>query len=470
MFPLHTTEQIRAAEAAAYATLPDGELMRRAAAGLARAVAEELRGRGGGRVLVAAGPGNNGGDGLYAGALLAARGVRVTGWRTSDRVHEAGWAAFLAAGGRPVDAAAALAQLPSTGLVLDAVYGMGARPGLPASVAAFADACREQRVTVVSCDVPSGLDSDGAGARDDVSFRADRTVSLGAWKIAHVAEPARSRAGRLSLVPIGLALPAPGLVAWEVDDLARIWPYPDASSDKYSRGVVGLDTGSHDYPGAGVLSAHGAVYAGAGMVRCLGPAHVSDLVRRDLPNVVGAEGRVQSWVLGSGWGERADAADRVRALLATGLPLVIDADALGQLPGTPLGRADVLLTPHAGELARLLGTGRAEIVADPVASVRAAAERLGACVLLKGATQYVAEPGGGHVTVAVAGPAWTAQAGSGDVLAGICGTLLAAGLRAAEAALAGASVQAITAAANPGPYPPQEIARRLPAVIAGLRR
>ena len=116
---------------------------------------------------------------------------------------------------------AALAQLPSTGLVLDAVYGMGARPGLPASVAAFADACREQRVTVVSCDVPSGLDSDGAGSRDDVSFRADRTVSLGAWKIAHVAEPARSRAGRLSLVPIGLALPAPGLVAWEVDVLAR---------------------------------------------------------------------------------------------------------------------------------------------------------------------------------------------------------------------------------------------------------
>ncbi len=463
MIPVHTTEQIRRAEAAAYESLPPGRLMERAAEALAAEVARHARG--GGHVLVVAGPGDNGGDGLWAGARLAAdRDVRV--WRPFDRVHEAGWAGLLRAGGREVDADEALSGLPDAAVVVDAVLGMGPRPGLPDHVARFAAACREVGVPVVSCDVPSGLDSDGCGSGGP-AFEPTRTVTMGAWKACLLLQPGRSRCGEVTLVDIGLELPPPALVVWERADLAAAWPWPHATSDKYSRGVVGLDTGSDTYPGAGVLSAYGAVHAGAGMVRAAGSPTVADLLVRELPNVVHAEGRVQAWVVGSGWGERPDGARRLADLLAQQVPMVVDADALGLVRGLPL-RPDVLLTPHAGELARLLGTERAQVQADPVAAVRRAAAELGATVLLKGASQYVATPDDPQVRVALPGPPWTAQAGSGDVLAGVCGALLAAGLPAPVAALAGASVQALAATEHPGPYPPQEMARRLPGVIAGL--
>ncbi len=230
--------------------------------------------------------------------------------------------------------------------------------------------------------------------------------------------------------------------------------------------MVGLDTGSDDYPGAAVLSTLGAVHAGAGMIRFAGADGAVALIRQAAPNVVFGAGRVQARVLGCGWGKRPDGAVAVERALAEELPLVLDADALRFLPPGELGER-VLLTPHAGELARLLEIERAAVSADPLAAVRAAATRFGATVLLKGATQYVCGPDG-RVGIAVPGPHWTAQAGSGDVLAGICGTLLAAGLPPAKAALAGASIQALTAASAPGPYPPQELAVRLPGVIAEL--
>jgi NAD(P)H-hydrate repair Nnr-like enzyme with NAD(P)H-hydrate dehydratase domain len=128
-----------------------------------------------------------------------------------------------------------------------------------------------------------------------------------------------------------------------------------------------------------------------------------------------------------------------------------------------------LLTPHAGELARLLGTDRTWVSDDPIRAVRTGAERTGATVLLKGATQLVAVAGSATVRVALPGPAWTAQAGSGDVLAGICGALLAAGLPADRAGQLGASIQALTAAQHPGPLPPHELAQRLSATIGALQ-
>ena len=148
------------------------------------------------------------------------------------------------------------------------------------------------------------------------------------------------------------------------------------------------------------------------------------------------------------------------------MPLVIDADALRLLPADL--PAETLLTPHAGELARLLGVGRGEIEADPVAAAVLAAERFKATVLLKGAVQPVASPDG-SVRLALPGPAWTAQAGSGDVLAGACGTLLAAGLPAGRAGLMAASLQALTASRFPGPYPPDVQASRFPEVVWGLQ-
>ena len=254
----------------------------------------------------------------------------------------------------------------------------------------------------------------------------------------------------------------------EPADVARLWPWPDATSNKYSRGVVGLDTGSDAYTGAGLLGALGAVHAGAGMVRFAGPVRIGDLLRPLLPSVVHGTGRVQAWVCGSGWGRDDANARRLADRVADGVPLVVDADALAVLDSV-LVPANSLLTPHAGELARLLGVERATVEDDPIAAAREAAGRHRATVLVKGATQYVVTPDG-SVGIAIGGPAWTAQAGSGDTLAGIAGTLLAAGLDAASAGLLAASVQAMTAAEHPGPRPPDELARLLPDTIARLER
>lgn len=468
----YLAQTIRTAEQPLLQAMP-GVLMQRAAAGLASVLLGELRGvRGavhGARVLVVVGAGNNGGDALYAGVRLLRRGVRVWAWRTSTRVHDEAWTAFRAAGGRELDAVGVVAALGDADLVVDGVLGIGGRAGLREPVALFARACADAGVPVVAVDLPSGLDADRCGAGTPAShFTAARTVTFGGLKLCHVLEPAASACGAVEVVDIGLDLPEPDLRCWEDSDVAAAWPYPSATSDKYSRGVVGLDTGSDGYPGAAVLSTLGAVYAGAGMVRFAGADAAASLIRAAAPNVVFGTGRVQARVLGCGWGDRPDGAATVEAALADGLPLVLDADALRFLPAGELGER-VLLTPHAGELARLIGADRAEVTADPVRAVREAARRHGATVLLKGATQYACRPDG-RVAVAVPGPHWTAQAGSGDVLAGICGTLLAAGLPPATAALAGASVQALAAAAAPGPYPPQRLAERLPAVIAGLPR
>lgn len=483
VYPVAT---IRAAESAAIAVSGEDALMQRAAAALAAVVAREVRARRGAlyaaRILLVVGSGNNGGDALFAGARLARRGVRVTAWRPGSGVHEDGWRTLLKAGGREVDAATATAALPTTDLVVDGVTGIGGQAGLRAPVADFARACAEALVPVVAVDLPSGVPADlpfvslvpAGGQTDPVPvpeparstigdglgayFTADVTVTFGGLKACHVIEPARSACGRIELIDIGLPPMEPELECWEPAEVRAAWPRPTATSDKYSRGVVGVDAGSLRYPGAGVLAATGAIRAGAGMVRYLGPPEVAQLVLARLPNVVTGEGRVQALVLGSGWGDRADGPDIVAAAVVSGLPVVVDADALAMLPHRL--HPQVLLTPHAGELARLLGIAREQVAADPVAAVRHAVARTGGTVLLKGATQVVATPGRSSVQVAVPGPAWTAQAGSGDLLAGICGALLAAGLPAPQAAVMAASAQAM--AAPDHPVPPQELELRIP--------
>lgn len=466
----YTVDQIRAAEETAFAVVGTDVLMQRAAAAVATAVIGELAALGGvygARVLVVTGAGNNGGDGLFAAARLAWRGVRVLLVRTGRSVHEEGWRAARAAGAVEVTPGEGIALVERAGvdLVLDAVLGIGGRPGLREPAAGLAKACARAGSDVIAVDLPSGLDADGCAAPGD-AFQASVTVTFGGRKPCHLLEPARSACGRVVEVDIGLSLPEPTLRQWELHDVRRAWPVPGPRDDKYARGVVGIDTGSDAYPGAAILSTTGAVHAGAGMVRFLGAARPAAMINQLLPNVVVAEGRVQSWLIGSGWGDRRDGGDRVAEALATGLPVVLDADALGCLPDRLAPH--VLLTPHAGELARLLGTDRDAVEGDPVSAVRAAVQRTGATVLLKGASQLVGGPDDPVLDLAVPGPAWTAQAGSGDTLAGICAALVAAGLPAREAALAGVSLQAIAAGDHPGPVPPQELAVRLPAVLADL--
>ncbi|MFD0867444.1 bifunctional ADP-dependent NAD(P)H-hydrate dehydratase/NAD(P)H-hydrate epimerase, partial [Tessaracoccus lubricantis] len=300
-------------------------------------------------------------------------------------------------------------------LVIDAVTGLGSRPELPTTTATFAEACEASAVPVLSVDLPSGLDADSGQVHD--SFRAQHTVTFAALKACHVQEPAASRCGQVHVVDIGVPVPQDeGQAVRQADeaDVARWWPRPDATSDKYSRGVVMLDTGSEHYQGAALLTVAGALNAGAGMVRYTGRVH-SGLVLSRFPSVVVGEGRAQAMVLGSGWVDTDGAEGRVANARLHGLPAVVDANALYALPQ---GRLDGwLLTPHAGELSRMLGCSRSHVQTEPVSCAREVARTTGAAVLLKGATQYVAEPSG-RVTIAVPGPNWTAQAGSGDVLAG----------------------------------------------------
>lgn len=474
---VYSVAEILRAEAETGELLASGVLMQRAASGLASVVVRELRDRGDGRlhgrrVLLAVGTGNNGGDALWAGVRLLERGVRVSAWQVGSSVHEQGWAAFVRAGGHEVDALGAIESLGETDLVVDGVLGIGGRGGLRGAASIFADACADSATPVIAVDLPSGLEGDSCRAFD--SFVADVTVTFGGRKTCHVAQPAASRCGRVDVIDIGLDLAAPRLMGWGASEVAARYPWPGPLSDKYSRGAVGVDTGSHEYPGAAVLSTAGAVYSGAGFVRYVGPA--KDAVVAALPNVVPVTGRVQAWLLGCGWGDRPDGAAVLQRRLSEHLPTVVDADAIGLFGQALAGRtaqaagwsSDVLLTPHAGELASLLGIDRSQVEDDPITHGCAAASSLGVTVLLKGATQYVVEPTG-RVTLAVAGPAWTAHAGSGDTLAGMCAAMLAAGRSARIAGLLGASLQAIAARNFPGPRPPQDLVKHLPDVVASLR-
>ncbi len=454
----HTVEQVRAAERALLARLPEGALMQRAAHGLAHAVLDLLGAAYGARVLLLVGPGDNGGDALHAGAVLARRGVQVQAWLLGGRAHESGLAALLGAGGRTI------AQPPAArpDLVVDGIVGLGGRPGLRPDAAAALAALHG--VPVVAVDVPSGVGVD-TGELDGSHVEAAVTVTFGTHRVAHLADPAARACGAVHLVDLGLELPEPAVESLHDADVARLLPRPAPDAQKYARGVVGVRAGSEAYPGAGLLSVAGASCGLAGMVRYVGDAGVRDLVRTHHPEVVG-DGRVQAWVVGSGSGE--GAAGTLAAALDDGVPTVVDADALAH---APRGRADVVLTPHAGELARMLGVDRAAVEAGPLAHARRAVVQYGAVVLLKGRRTVVAHPDG-RVRITATGTPWLATAGAGDVLGGVIGALAAAGLEPFDAASVGSWLHgaAATAAGAGGPLTAGDVARGLPRVVAAVLR
>jgi len=453
----HTVDQVRAAEAALMATVPDGTLMQRAARGLATSVIDLLGGAYGRKVLLLVGSGDNGGDALYAGAALARRGARVEAVAVSDSVHPGGLAALAAAGGRRVE----LGEIAMPDVVVDGIVGIGGRPGLRDRASEVVSAVR--RVPTVAVDVPSGVDVD-TGRLDGDHVTADVTVTFGTHKICHLVEPAASTCGVVQLVDIGLDLSDAAVTALQSRDVAALLPRPEGETQKYARGVVGVRAGSERYPGAGVMSTAGASCGLVGMVRYAGGA--PDAVLTAHPEVVVGEGRVQAWVIGSG-GD-ADARDALAAALRDDVPLVVDADALQHLE-----RLDrpALLTPHAGELAAMLGVERGEIEADQLASVRRAAREYAATVLLKGHHTLVADPAG-RVRVTTSGTPWLAVAGAGDVLGGLCGALLAAGLTPYDAGSVGSWLHgaAATYASRGGPISAPDVARAIPRVVADLLR
>jgi hydroxyethylthiazole kinase-like uncharacterized protein yjeF len=443
MISAYTGTQIREAELPFLATGAGAVLMQRAAYGLANTVVRELQSRrhrlSGASVTVLAGKGNNGGDGLFAAALLARRGMRTTAVLTAADAHPAALAAFEAAGGRTVhltamDVPAVAAAAAGTDVVIDAVLGTGAQGGLRGPAGALMEQLARSRPgLVVACDIPSGVDADTGEAHAPV-LAADVTVSFGAAKAGLLADPGADFAGAVRVIRIGIesALPEPAVRRLEPEDLSLLLPRPERRAHKYSRGVLGVVAGSQRYPGAAVLACRGALAAGVGMVRYLGPPEVANIVRQACPEVVCSEdvadAHVQAWLLGPGLDEGApEQLLRVREAAATGLPLVADA---GALPALDPGLAPhMVLTPHAGELAALLarygaGPGRSGVADATLAAVRQAATLTGATVLLKGATTLVATPAGAVFSQAEATP-WMATAGSGDVLAGVLGSLLA---------------------------------------------
>lgn len=506
MIEAYAVSQVRAAEVVVMARLPEGELMQRAAAVLAEVVAarvidlgeEECDEQGfddlpaaaedsAGRVVVLAGPGDNGGDALYAAADLAERGMTVA--VVGVGADEAGdpWRAAAAAGAvlQGVDPGpdsvpqSVVEALAEAAVVVDGLLGIGARPGLRGAMAAAVAAIPDEAY-VIAADLPSGTDPEGLEPAAITAVFADETVAFGCVKPGHLLPATEPAVGRLTLVDIGLEEElfdrAVAVRRLDHDDVTDMWPIPGPADDKYSRGVLGVVAGSERYPGAAVLTTTAALETGVGMVRYIGPDRATDLVLHASPEVVPGVGRVQAWLLGPGIdsAEIDSTQERVIAdALASELPCLVDAGALDLITG--VRPAPTLLTPHAGELARLVSrlggaeVDRAVVQEHPVAHLRRAAELTGATVLLKGSSTLIGDADG-TVGVQTDGPVWLAAAGSGDVLAGLAGALLAQGVGTVAAGHLAALVHGVAAdRANPGgPVRAAAVARAIPATIAHL--
>ncbi|GLZ42068.1 NAD(P)H-hydrate epimerase [Actinokineospora sp. NBRC 105648] len=468
-----TTGRVRDAEDLVLAKTAPGALMRRAAHGVALHAARLLDSRTGGvagrRVVLLVGAGNNGGDALWAGAFLRRRSVGVTAVLLApERAHAEGLAALKRAGGR----VGTVEDVDFADLVVDGIVGLSARGPLRPDAAAVV---ARVRAPVVAVDLPSGVDPD-TGAVDGPAVQAEVTVTFGAYKPVHFL--AGARCGEVHLVELGLELSEPDLQVLDRADVAAHWPLPGAEDDKYTQGVVGIAAGSSTYPGAAVLSVGAAVLATSGLTRYAGSA--ADEVRRRWPEViatgsVGDAGRVQAWVAGPGMGTGKAARDVLAHVLGAGVTTCVDADGITLLANHPElwdardPDAAVLLTPHDREFARIAEPLGIELGADRPAAARALAAELNATVLLKGHATVVAGPDG-RVLVNPARSHWLATAGSGDVLSGVVGALLAAGLDPVVAAGCAAfvHVRAGELAARGAPAPASAIVAALPAAIRAV--
>lgn len=477
MIHAYSVSDVRAAEAA-MPQLATGELMQRASQGVAEVAAARLEELGGSSVVVLAGPGGNGGDALFAASFLAAD-YAVVAVLTGSGAHEPALTAAHNAGVvvLEADSPSALSALDEADLVIDGMTGIGGRPGLPPGTSRLVDAIGDDAY-LLSVDLPSGADPAGEVASDCVY--ADETVTFSLPKPVHLLPSTEAACGLLTVVDIGLTPPEhPAVSRLTFADVASLWPVPGPEDDKYSRGVLGVVSGGEHYTGAAILGVTAAVTVGVGMVRYVGPEAPTNLLRAAVPEVVFGEGRVQAWLIGSGmdWDDASEEQKRVIGdALASDLPVVVDAGGLDAL--TEPRKAWTLITPHAGELLRL---GRRVLDQDlpdswvsdePVAAARMVADALDVAVLLKGSVTIVVPPTatGLGIHSQADGPAWLATAGSGDVLAGICGALLAAGVPPLGAGALAALVHGVAAHdANPGgPIRSLDIAHQVGRTVARL--
>ena len=482
------------------------QLMENAGREVARVAAEIAGGTYGRRAVVVCGKGNNGGDGLVAARYLERRGMRVTAILLADPEAFQGEAGanlrrFEALGGRVRDFEPARfrRELRRADVAIDAIFGTGFRGRPEGEHRRAIEALSEAEVPVVAVDIPSGVEGE-TGAVRDVAVVAEVTVTFGAPKPGIIFFPGASHAGLPHVVDIGFP---PDLVTshlWlmERSDAARLLPPRPPETHKRSAGVVLAMAGSRAMTGAAALVAGAAYRAGAGLVMLAVPRGILPVVEgliteaTFLPLDETEDGTVaeSAWDVLEGRLEAVDAvavgpgltthpstADLVRRLVAESpRPLVVDADALNAFAGRGADlaarRSDAVLTPHAGEFARLIGVSAQEVAEDRVALARKASAEYGATVLLKGSRTVVAEPDGRTIVTATGGP-FLATGGTGDVLTGTIAALVAAGLSTGDAAGAGAYVHGLAgrrAASQLGlGVVASDVMRSLPRVAAELR-
>lgn len=413
--PILTATETKAAEDALFARgVSVIELMTRAGCAAADIAWDRFGPVG---TLVLCGPGNNGGDGYVLAARLRERGVAVRVAASGDPATDAARAA-RAAWDAPVEA---LAEAEPAALVIDALFGTGLSRPLADAIAQPAARVMAAACSRLAIDLPSGIATDD-GAVLSALPPADCTVALGALKRAHRLMPAVARCGEVVVADIGFGALPRTLVEIASPVLAR----PGFEANKYARGKVLVVAGA--MPGATMLSALAAQRAGAGYVELLGSqggGAPHALVRRAWDGAALDDGRIGAIVIGPGLGADDDGRSRLDAVLATDRPLVIDADALnllakGGLDTLGTRKAPAVLSPHAGEFARLFP----DIGGTTLDQARAGAVASGAVLLLKGACTVIAHPDG-RAAIDPPAPAWLASAGTGDVLSGILGTMLA---------------------------------------------
>lgn len=458
--PLYDAEGMRAIDRWAIEErgVPSLELMEVAGHAVAEAVAA-LAPQGPVRVLC--GKGNNAGDGLVAARLLAAMGFEAEALLLWPGEELSGDAAANLARFPGLEAGGDLdARLAGSGAVVDAIFGTGFSGAPREPAAAAIEAINRCGVPVVACDIASGVDA-SSGEVAGAAVEADLTVSFHAAKLGHRIAPGKWHSGELRVVPIGIPAGAPGEAVGGTIDPAvlALAPRRGPRSTKFSSGQVAIAGGSRGLTGAVQMSSLAAIRAGAGYATVAVPADLELVFEQGQPEVMsvgcpGGDGclapasekavlrtfeRAAAGVLGPGLGRDPGALELAREVAGRiAAPLVIDADGLnsfaGRLDAIAAREAPTVLTPHAGELGRLLGRDSEEVGAHRLASAREAAAVSGAVVVLKGDDTIVAD--GERVAVnAVSAPA-LATAGSGDVLSGITAALLARGLEPFAAACA----------------------------------
>lgn len=460
--PLYTVAQLREIERAAYAALEPGALMRRAGAAAAKYALELLGDKRDLPVLLLAGPGNNGGDALEMAAALADAGIDATVLNPPGQRETSNEAASAHERAR-AGTVGFIDMLPpgaQWGLVVDGLFGIGLTRPIEGEYRALVAALDELRCPILALDVPSGLDADTGAVvgPDGIAVRATHTITfLGDKPGLHTAD-GRDHAGRVEVEPLGVApelFPAPAARLGSAESFAGQLAPRRHNTHKGSFGDVAVIGGAHGMAGAPVLAARGALFAGAGrsFVATIDPGPGYDSLQPEIMFRVADEFEFaqRTLVIGPGMGGSASAMRLLAKALDSDSPLVIDADAITLIGASPdlagrlAGRAaPTVLTPHPLEGGRLLGTTAAAVQADRLAAARELARRSNATVILKGSGSVIAHPDG-RLLINPTGNAGLATAGSGDVLAGICGALLAQGWPAWEAAAGSAWIHGAAA-------------------------